>query len=170
VTAAIALAVVLVIAVAGASMAMESQRSGQPVRPRPSRPVRPTRGPADPERRRTPRYRERTRSVDPALADMPPPKVTPLPEPEVRGPDLLRTGAAADAKVISVVDERTIGPVTRSRLVLKFEPDGGEPIEVTVRHAFPTPEARGQVKVGATVPVRYDRDETRRVVIDLPKE
>lgn len=167
-TAAIALAVVLVIAVAGASMAMESQRSGQPARPRPARPVRPPRGPTGPERRRTPRSKERP--VDPTIADAPPPKVTPMPEPEVKGPDLLRTGAAADARVISVVDERTIGPVTRSRLILQFEPEGGQAIEVTVRHAFPTPEARGQVKVGATVPVRYDRDETRRVVIDLPRE
>ena len=168
-TAAIALAVVLVIAVAGASMAMESQRSGQgPVR-RTTRPVRPTRG-AEDRPRRSARNRERTRPVDPTAADGPPPPVVPMPEPEIKGPDLLRTGASAQAKVISVVDERTIGPVTRSRLVLLIEPEGSDLLEVTVRHAFPTPDARASVKVGATVPVRYDRDEPRRVVLDLPQE
>ncbi|HET6964319.1 MAG TPA: hypothetical protein VFH58_06065 [Acidimicrobiales bacterium] len=168
-TAAIALAVVLVIAVAGASMAMESQRTGQaPVR-RPPRPTR-TKG-TDRERPKRPaRNRERNRPADPTAADGPPPPAPPMPEPEFRGPDLLRTGASAQAKVISVVDERTIGPVTRSRLVLLIEPEGADPLEVTVRHAFPTPDARAAVKVGATVPVRYDRDEPRRVVLDLPQE
>lgn len=93
-----------------------------------------------------------------------------MPEPEFKGPDLLRTGTSAQAKVVSVVDERTIGPVTRSRLVLTIEPQNGEPLEVTVRHAFPTPDSRASVKVGGTVPVRFDPDEPRRVVIDLPQE
>lgn len=172
-TAAIALAVVLVIAVAGASMAMESQRSGQPGarrQPRPPRPARP--GRTEGERPRRPlRNRERSRPADPTAADGPPTVVPDLPpDPDIKGPDLLRTGASAQAKVISVVDERTLGPVTRSRLVLRIEPDGGQAVEVTVRHAFPTPEARAAVKVGATVPVRYDRDEPRRVVLDLPHE
>lgn len=168
-TAAIALAVVLVIAVAGASMAMESQRSTQgPVR----RPTRPPQPPRESERPRRPlRNRERNRPVDPTAADGPP-RVVPEtpPEPEFKGPDLLRTGASAQARVISVVDERTLGPVTRSRLVLRIEPEGADPVEVSVRHAFPTPESRASVKVGATVPVRYDRDEPRRVVLDLPQE
>jgi hypothetical protein len=69
-----------------------------------------------------------------------------------------------------VVDERTIGPVTRSRLVVVIEPENGAPLEVTVRHAFPTPDSRASVKVGGTVPVRFDPDEPRRVVIDLPQE
>jgi hypothetical protein len=90
--------------------------------------------------------------------------------PESKGPELLRTGHAAEAKVISVVDERTIGPVTRSRLVLRIEPEEGSAVEVTVRHAFPTPDARAQVKVGAGVPVRYDPADPHRVVIDLPRE
>ena len=175
-TAAIALAIVLVIAVAGASMAMESQRTGQPGARRPARPSRPAR-PARPTRtegdrpRRSLRNRDKGRPVDPTAADGPPTAVPDVPsEPEFKGPDLLRTGASAQAKVISVVDERTLGPVTRSRLVLRIEPAGAEPVEVTVRHAFPTPEARATVKVGATVPVRYDRDEPRRVVLDLPQE
>lgn len=167
-TAAIALAVVLVIAVAGASMAMESQRAAQPGARRPPRPVRPPRGADRP--RRAPRARERNRPVDPTAADGPPPAAPPMPEPELKGPDLRRNGEAAQAKVISVVDERTIGPVTRSRLVLRIEPEGRDPLEVTVRHAFPTPEARSTVKVGATVPVRYDRDDPHRVVLDLPQE
>ena len=174
-TAAIALAIVLVIAVAGASMAMESQRSVQGPRPqsrtqRPTRPSRPPRTGGD-RLRRSVRNREKTRATDPTAADGPPPVVPDLPpEPELKGPDLLRTGAEAQARVVSVVDERTLGPVTRSRLVLRIEPDGGEPVEVTVRHAFPTPESRATVKVGANVPVRYDRDEPRRVVLDLPQE
>jgi hypothetical protein len=175
-TAAIALAVVLVIAVAGASMAMESQRSTQPGVRRPSRPARPA-APSRPTRaegdrpRRSIRNRERARPVDPTAADGPPVAVPDLPpEPEFKGPDLLRTGASAQARVISVVDERTLGPVTRSRLVLRIEPDGGEPVEMTVRHAFPTPESRATVKVGATLPVRYDREDPRRVVLDLPQE
>ena len=170
-TAAIALAVVLVIAVAGASMAMESQRAGQPVTRRPPRPVRPTKGSEGGRASRRPtRVRDRGSRPDPTAADGPPAPAPPMPEPEFKGPDLLRTGTAAPAKVISVVDERTIGPVTRSRLVLVIEPDGGEPLEVTVRHAFPTPDSRASVKVGGTVPVRFDPDEPRRVVIDLPQE
>ncbi|HET9691105.1 MAG TPA: hypothetical protein VFP61_08125, partial [Acidimicrobiales bacterium] len=80
-------------------------------------------------------------------------------------PELLRTGTPALAKVISVVDERTVGPVTRSRLVLALEADG-ERWEVTVRHAFQTPAARAAVKVGGTVPVRYNPDERTKVVLD----
>lgn len=170
-TAAIALAIVLVIAVAGASMAMESQRSAQATVRRTPRPAPPPRAEESPRPRRPLRPRERKRTVDPSAADAPPPPpLTPAPEPEVKGPDLLRTGVSSQARVVSVVDERTIGPVTRSRLVLRIEPEDGQPIEVTVRHAFPTPDSRASVKVGATVPVRYDREEPRRVVIDLPHE
>lgn len=169
-TAAIALAIVLVIAVAGASMAMESQRSAQATVRRAPRPA-PPRAEETPRPRRPLRPRERKRTVDPTSADAPPPpRPAPAPEPEVKGPDLLRTGVSSQARVVSVVDERTIGPVTRSRLVLRIEPEGGQPIEVTVRHAFPTPDSRASVKVGATVPVRYDREEPRRVVIDMPHE
>lgn len=170
-TAAIALAVVLVIAVAGASMAMESQRSGQATVRRPPRPAAPPRPTETDKPRRPMRNRERGRPVDPTAADGPPAAApSPAAETESKGPDLLRNGVSAQAKVISVVDERTIGPVTRSRLVLRIEPKGGDPVEVTVRHAFPTPDSRAAVKVGATVPVRYDPDVPRRVVLDLPHE
>lgn len=169
-TAAIALAVVLVIAVAGASMAMESQRSAQPGAAR--RPVRPPRPPrqgrtasASDRPRRPVRGRDRKVSApDPTAADGPPPP-PPSTEPEFKVPEMLRTGTPGEAKVISVVDERTIGPVTRSRLSLRIEPEGGEPFEVTVRHAFQTPESRSKVKVGGTIPVRYDLAD-RRVVVD----
>ena len=174
-TAAIALAVVLVIAVAGASMAMESQRAGQPgaVR-RPARPARPVRSPrptraGEAERSRRP-LRNRGRSTPaPGPTDAAPPPPPPVVDPEPRGPELLRTGTAGEAKVISVVDERTIGPVTRSRLTLRVDPAGGDAFEVTVRHAFQTPESRSKVKVGGTIPVRYDAGE-RRVVVDLPQD
>ncbi|MDQ6839903.1 MAG: DUF3592 domain-containing protein, partial [Actinomycetota bacterium] len=85
-------------------------------------------------------------------------------------PELLRTGTKADAKVVSVVDERTVGPVTRSRLVLAITTDGGEAFEVTTRTAFPSPAARSSVRVGGTVPVRYDPNDHGRVVLDLVKE
>jgi len=69
--------------------------------------------------------------------------------------------------VVSVVDERTLGPVTRSRLTLKVQPEDGECFEVTTRVAFPTPEARAQVKVGGTIPVRYDPADHKRVVVEV---
>ena len=72
----------------------------------------------------------------------------------------------ARAKVVSVVDERVVGPVTRSRLTLEINPNGGDAYEVTIRHAFPTPEVRAKVRVGGTIAVRYDKDEHRKVVID----
>ncbi len=96
---------------------------------------------------------------------------TPEPaEPELRSPDLLHSGEPAEAKVISVVDERTIGPVTRSRLTLQIDPGDKPPFEVTTRVAFPTPAARSRVHVGGTVPVRYDKDEPTRIVVDLPPD
>jgi hypothetical protein len=82
----------------------------------------------------------------------------------------LRSGLPTEAKVISVVDERTIGPVTRSRLNLEIDPGDGPAFEVTVRWAFQTPAARSRVKVGGTIPVRYDKDDHTRVVVDLPPE
>ena len=170
-TAAIALAVVLVIVVAGASMAMESQRTGQTPggarrAPRPPRPPRAA-PPGGLGRRVRPRERGRP---DPTSADAPPTPPPPSPEPEVRPPELLRTGVPATAKVIGVVDERTIGPVTRSRLSLRIEPSEGEPFEVTIRVAFQTPEQRSRVKVGGDLPVRYDPDDRTRVVVDLPQD
>lgn len=155
-TAAVALAVVLVIAVAGLSLAMQTQRPVGPsqgrTRPQPANPRRP-----------------RERKAQPA-ASTPTPVPSPMPaEPESKGPELLRTGTRADAKVVSVVDERTVGPVTRSRLVLAITTAGGEAFEVTTRTAFPSPSARSSVRVGGTVPVRYDPKDHGRVVLDLPK-
>ena len=157
------MAIVLVVAVIGVSMAMETQRSAQSPAgrsPRPAPPV-PTRRPRERQRDRRPP------DPDPstAIPDIPPPPG----DAESKGPELLRSGQAADAKVLSVVDERTIGPVTRSRLNLAISPEDGSTFEVTVRMAFPTPEARSLVKVGTTIPVRYDPDDRTRVVVDLPQ-
>ncbi len=146
-TGAVALAVVLVIAVAGMSLAMQTQR---PVQSPPRAP-----GPS------TRRVRDRR----PAPAPPPPPPPPADPEPEWKGPEILRTGAHAEAKVVSVVDERTLGPVTRSRLVLALSVDGQD-WEVTVRHAFQTPDARSRVRVGGTVPVRYNPEDHNKVVLD----
>lgn len=166
-TAAIALAVVLVIAVAGASMAMESQRAATPGARRTPRPT-------PPPTIRRPRMRDRMARSAPEVSksDIPAdPAPAPAPSgPEPKGPELLSSGVAAEAKVISVVDERTIGPVTRSRLTLRVQPADGSAFEVTLRVAFQTPESRARVKVGGTVPVRYDREDRTRVVVDLPQD
>ena len=84
--------------------------------------------------------------------------------------DVKPLSSQAHALVISVVDERTLGPVTRSRLTLRVEPLGGEAFEVTTRVAFPTPEERARVKVGATIPVRYDAGDHRRVVVEIDQD
>ncbi len=154
-TAALALAVVLVIAVAGMSLAMQTQR---PVTQAP----RPPRVPPVPRRNRD------RRSNTPSVPDRPPTEASSEPDPFPKGPELIRTGATADAKVISVVDERTLGPVTRSRLNLRVEPASGDSFEVTIRVAFSTPQQRAGVRVGGTVPVRYDADDRSRVMLDLP--
>ncbi|MDQ2753991.1 MAG: DUF3592 domain-containing protein [Actinomycetota bacterium] len=152
-TAALALAVVLVIAVAGMSLAMQTQR---PVTQAP----RPSRTPPSPRRVRD---RRPPTTTTPPQTEAPAPSAEPMP----KIPELSRTGATAEAKVISVVDERTLGPVTRSRLNLRVQPSDGEPFEVTIRMAFSTPQARAQVRVGGTVNVRYDSDDHSRVVLDL---
>jgi hypothetical protein len=152
-TGAVALAIVLVIAVAGMSLAMQTQRPMQsPPRPPGSAP------------RRT---RAERRPAAPTPPPLPPPPADP--EPEWKGPELLRSGAQSDARVVSVVDERTLGPVTRSRLVLALSADGEE-WEVTVRHAFQTPESRARVKVGGPVPVRYNPEDRTKVVLDPDRE
>jgi hypothetical protein len=163
VTGAIALAIVLVVAVAGISMAMQSQRTGQTgAGPRTSRIPRPPRPSSEGRRSRDRR--------NPSPADLPPPSSPAADkEPELKGPELLRSGEAAEARVLSVVDERTTGPVTRSRLTLEIKPDDGPAFEVTVRVTFSTPESRSRVKVGGTIPVRYDKDDHSKVVIDLPQ-
>jgi hypothetical protein len=159
-TGAVALAVVLVIAVAGLSMAMQGQRSAQT-----NQGGRTPRGPRPPITPR--RARERKAAPPPP----PPPPVRPQePDAESRGPELMRSGVAADAKVISVVDERTIGQVTRSRLTLAIDPGDRPAVEVTTRVAFPTAAARSRVRVGGTVPVRYDKDDPTRFVVDLPTD
>ena len=71
--------------------------------------------------------------------------------------------------MLSVVDERTTGPVTRSRLTLEIKPEDESAFEVVVRVTFATPESRTQVKVGGTVAVRYDKDDHNKVVVDLPQ-
>ena len=157
-TAAIALAVVLVVAVAGMSLAMQAQNPQQAApRPQPQQ----QRGP------RMPGPPRRIRERRPTPAPPPPPEAAPPPPAEVKPPELLRTGTAASAKVLSVVDERTVGLLTRSRLNLRVEPAQGDPWEVTVRVAFPTPEARASVHVGGTVQVRYDPADHNRVVVEL---
>jgi hypothetical protein len=101
------------------------------------------------------------------VPDAPPPEPK---SPDIPTPEPLRAGVSTEAKVISVVDERTIGPVTRSRLTIEIDPGDGPSFEVTTRVAFPTPEARARVKVGGSIPVRYDKDDRTRVVVDLPTD
>jgi hypothetical protein len=163
VAAAIALAVVLVIAVGGVSLAMQTQRPLHPQSPRPPRPS--PRGPAVTGRIRA--RRPGPQGVpNPPPASPPPADSAPAQEAARRGPELLRSGVAAQAKVVNVVDERVVGPVTRSRLTLRIQPEGGDAFEVDLRHAFPSTDARAKVKIGGTVAVRYDKDHPRKVVID----
>jgi hypothetical protein len=121
--------------------------------------------------RRPPRERNERRDRQPG-----PPQAQPAGEPPPPGEqdqpfgDLKPLNTQAQALVMSVVDERTLGPVTRSRLTLKVQPAEGEPFEVTTRVAFPTPEDRARVKVGGTIPVRYDANDHRRVVVDTDQE
>lgn len=149
-TAAIALAIVLVVVIAGLSLAMQGQKPVQMPGSAPRRPPSPPRRPA----------RERRTTAQPP---------TPKPARTVetpRGPELLRTGVRAPARVISVVDERTLGSITHSRLNLEVKPEGQPSFEVQLRMTFPNPEARSEVRVGRTVPVRFDPDNHRRVVLD----
>jgi hypothetical protein len=164
VTGAVALAIVLVVAVVGISMAMESQRSANS--PRPAR--RTPRPPGPAPRRARDRLRERRAPDADVVSQMPTP-ASEAKEPEAKGPELLRSGVAAEAKVLSVVDERTIGPVTKSRLALQILPTDGDSFEVTIRHTFSTSEARAKVRVGGTIQVRYDRDDRTKVVLDMPQ-
>jgi len=172
--AALALAIMLVVVVGVLSLAVNAQGpfqgtspGGRPTRPaRASHPVTPTT--ATPK---APRRPPRERSPRPG-----PPPPSPQKDPEqvpdvdqILG-DVKPLNTEASAMVISVVDERTLGPVTRSRLTLRVEPKEGNAFEVTTRVAFPTPEHRARVKVGTLIPVRYDSDDHRRVVVDMDKE
>lgn len=156
--AAIALAIVLVVAVAGMSLAMQTQR--------------PTPGQGGPRVARTPPIApRRVRDRRPASPPVPDPAPAPA-SAEASGatpkvPELLRSGVPGHARVVNVVDERVVGPVTRSRLTLRVEPEDGESFEATIRHAFPTPAAREAVRIGGTVAVRYDREDHHKVVLDL---
>lgn len=182
-SAALALAVLLVVVVGVLSLAVNAQgpvpgaRPG-PTGPRPqsSRSTHP--GSAGPSGGRTPRRPARERPERPERkserqanpdADAPAgPNAPPLDESLFA--DVKPLNSQAQALVISVVDERTLGPVTRSRLTLRVEPSQGEAFEVTTRVAFPTPEERAKVKVGAMIPVRYDSEDHRRVVVDTEGE
>jgi hypothetical protein len=167
VTGAVALAVVLVIVVGTLSLAFRANQAGLPSRP--GFPGRPPMGPRPAPAARVPRrpVRPKTRSEEspPPTSPNPPPP-TPMREEPV--PDLLRSGSKADARVISVVDERTVGATTRSRLVLRVEPSDDKPFEAQLRVLFNTPERRAAVKVGGSVAVRYDPENHNKIVLDLP--
>lgn len=149
-TAAIALAIVLVVVIAGLSLAMQGQKPVQMPGTAPRRSPTPPRRPV------------RERRAAPQPPSPKPARATETP----KGPELLRTGVRASARVISVIDERTLGSITHSRLSLEVKPDGQPSFEVQLRMTFPNPEARSEVRVGRTVPVRFDPDNHRRVVLD----
>jgi hypothetical protein len=170
----LALAIMLVVVVGVLSLAVNAQgpfQGGSPLGgARPARASHPGAQPPPPPRppRKPPRERaERTRER-PAAAPPSPPANDPLlqSEPDIPIGDLKPLNTQSQALVMSVVDERTLGPVTRSRLTLRIQPTEGEPFEVTTRVAFPTPEARARIKVGKNIAVRYDSEDHRRVVLD----
>jgi hypothetical protein len=117
--------------------------------------------------RRPPRERSERRDRQAAAAQPPPAsEPAPLSEQDQSFGDLKPLNTQANALVMSVVDERIIGPVTKSKLTLRVQPTEGEPFELTARVSFPTPEERARVKVGGTLPIRYDSFDHRRVVVD----
>lgn len=171
-----ALAIMLVVVVGVLSLAVNAQGpfqgtgAGSSTRPTRAHPGSTT--PPPPKAPRRPaRERSERRDRQPA-----PPQAQPVSEPQPATDqdqsfgDLKPLNTQAQALVMSVVDERTLGPVTRSRLTLRVQPAEGEPFEVTTRVAFPTPEERARVKVGGTIPVRYDSYDHRRVVVDKDQE
>ena len=141
---------------------VRADHPGSPPPPPPA-PPRPARRPP---RERSERSRERSSGVAPTPAAR---------ESEHAGDaeqvfgDVKPLNSRAQALVISVIDERTLGPVTRSRLTLRVEPKGAEAFEVTTRVAFPTLEDRARVRVGESIAVRYDSEDHRRVVVDTEK-
>lgn len=178
--AALALAIMLVVVVAVLSLAVNSQgqvpgaqRSASSRGGRAGHPGAGAGGSAPRAPRRSPRERaERGRSeragrqpaaAPPAADASSPPRPS---DPDQGFGDLRPLNKQATAVILSVVDERTLGPVTRCRLTLRVEPGEGSSFEVTARVAFPTPEGRAKVKVGARVPVRYDSEDHRRVVVE----
>jgi len=170
----VALAIMLVVVVGVLSLAVNAQgpfQGGAPLgQARPARashpgaqPPSPGRAPRRPTRDRAERSRERPAAPPPAAPAKGPQQQV---EPDIPVGDLKPLNTQAQALVMSVVDERTLGPVTRSRLTLRIQPTDGEPFEVTTRVAFPTPEERARIKVGKTIGVRYDSEDHRRVVVD----
>src|SRR5271156_2456782 len=158
----------LVVVVGVLSLAVNAQgpfQGGAPLgQARPARashpgaqPSPPGRAPRRPTRDRAERSRERPPAPPPAAPARGPQQQA---EPDIPVGDLKPLNTQAQALVMSVVDERTLGPVTRSR------PTDGEPFEVTTRVAFPPPEERARIKVGKTIGVRYDSEDHRRVVVD----
>jgi hypothetical protein len=182
--AALALAVMLVVVVAIMSLAVNAQgpfqatgqgaqRAGPARTPAPGPPAPEHRRQAPPDqprrapRDKTERSRERRGASPPVEV---PAEPAPVADPLAPLADVRPLDTEATATVISVVDERTLGPVTRSRLSLRVHPPSGDEFEVTTRVAFPTPEARAKVKVGSTIAVRYDQDDRRRVVVDMERD
>lgn len=168
-----ALAIMLVVVVGVLSLAVNAQgpfQGGGPLgQQRPARASHPGAPPSSPGRapRRPPKERaERNREHPPAAPPAPPRDPQQQVEPDTALGDLKPLNKQAQALVMSVVDERTLGPVTRSRLTLRIQPTEGDPFEVTTRVAFPTPEDRARIKVGKTIGVRYDSEDHRRVIVD----
>jgi hypothetical protein len=174
----LALAIMLVVVVGVLSLAVNAQGPFQGTgasggQPRASRSGHPgsTASSTGKAPRRPARERSERRDRQSA-APQGQPANEPVPPAEQDQPfgDLRPLNTQANALVMSVVDERTLGPVTRSRLTLRVQPAEGEPFEVTTRVAFPTPEERARIKVGGTIPVRYDSYDHRRVVVDTDQE
>ena len=173
-----ALAIMLVVVVGVLSLAVNAQGPFQGTgasgtQPRPARAGHPGstassgRAPRRPARDRSERNRDRQQGSQPTVPAAEPQKPSDAEQPFG---DLRPLNTQGQALVISVVDERTLGPVTRSKLTLRVQPKEGDAFEVTTRVAFPTPEDRARVKVGGTIPVRYDANDHRRVVVDTDQE
>jgi hypothetical protein len=173
------LAIMLVVVVGVLSLAVNAQgpfqgTGGSGTQPRPARASHPGstgssqgRAPRRPARDRSERNRDRQQGPPPVAPSAEPAKMS---DADQSFGDLRPLNTKAQALVISVVDERTLGPVTKSKLKLRIQPEEGDAFEVDTRFNFPTPEDRARVKVGGTIPVRYDSNDHRRVVVDTDQE
>ena len=159
-TGAVALAIVLVIAVAGLSLAMQSQRTAQsPQTPRPPRAAPSAHATAPAPATGRPRLAAAGRDAAAAGSRR-------TRGPGARAPAFGRAGGSQSHLGGRRADHRTGHPEppdARDRPATRVRP-----FEVTTRVAFPTPAARARVKVGGnhSRPLRPGRPT--RIVVDLP--
>jgi hypothetical protein len=94
-------------------------------------------------------------------------------DPIVLGPEVLRSGAVGTAVVRNATSEALANPALAARgfskwlLELEVTPERGWPYRAELSTSVSTPEKVARICVaGAQVPVRYDPDDPKSIVID----